>query len=232
MVGQTGQLKIIDLGFGKRVKTSADYDMSIRLNWAATIPQEFSNDTYDFTTEIYFVGKLFESLIVQNDIRDFKFTDVLRVMCSREPHLRIKSFAEVERKLGADRFADSEFSEEAVRSYRAFADSVANALAEVGDSAEYSTDLDKIQTGLSTTLRQVMLEEYVPDSRLILKHLIDGSYRYFPRNKIEVAVLREFVRLLQAVSESEKRIIIGNLHTRLDTVKRFDRNLEDEDIPF
>src|SRR5262245_37146304 len=62
MVRKDGRLKIIDLGFGKRAETSADFDKSISLNWWCQTPDEFQESRYDFTTEVYFVGKLFERL--------------------------------------------------------------------------------------------------------------------------------------------------------------------------
>ena len=63
LVDNDGQLKIIDLGFGKQVNTSLDFDKSITLNWWCATPDEFRFKRYDFGTEVYFVGKLFEQLI-------------------------------------------------------------------------------------------------------------------------------------------------------------------------
>jgi serine/threonine protein kinase len=78
LVSSEGILKIIDLGFGKRVNTSLDFDKSITLNWWCATPDEFRFKRYDFTTEVYFVGKLFEQLIDANiQLRIIKRTCML-----------------------------------------------------------------------------------------------------------------------------------------------------------
>ena len=59
MVAGDGVLKIIDLGFGKKIERSADFDKSITLNWGCEPPIDFQAARYDFRTEVYFVGKLF-----------------------------------------------------------------------------------------------------------------------------------------------------------------------------
>lgn len=63
LVRADGAVKIIDLGFGKRVQMPEDFDKSISLNWWCQPPAEFSRNLYDYRTEVYFVGKLFENII-------------------------------------------------------------------------------------------------------------------------------------------------------------------------
>jgi serine/threonine-protein kinase len=63
MVTGENTLKIIDFGFGKRIVNNDDFEKSISLNWLYEKPLDFENHIYDFKTEVYFVGKLFESLI-------------------------------------------------------------------------------------------------------------------------------------------------------------------------
>jgi serine/threonine-protein kinase len=58
MVSQLGIVKIIDLGFGKEIKTSQDFEKSISLNWWCQPPNEFGESRYDFCSEVYFVGRL------------------------------------------------------------------------------------------------------------------------------------------------------------------------------
>ena len=96
MVTDDGVVKIIDLGFGKRVQTTNDFDKSISLNWWCELPSEFAQGTYDFQTEVYFVGKLFEKLIHENVIDHFKYTSTLNKMCQRNPKNRIESFADIQ----------------------------------------------------------------------------------------------------------------------------------------
>jgi serine/threonine-protein kinase len=41
-------------------------------------PMGFENHIYDFRTEIYFVGKLFESLIMGYNISGFRYNESLK----------------------------------------------------------------------------------------------------------------------------------------------------------
>jgi eukaryotic-like serine/threonine-protein kinase len=104
MVTNTGTLKVIDFGFGKRIQQSDDFDKSVTLNWWCEPPAEFSTETYDFKTEVYFVGKLFENIIKDNDLDQFKYTELLGKMCQRNPIKRIESFVAVQQHVQADPF--------------------------------------------------------------------------------------------------------------------------------
>lgn len=73
LVQKDGTVKIIDLGFGKVVHTHEDFDSSLSLNWRYECPSEFSRDEYDFATEVYFVGKLFEEIVANVEGDAFKF---------------------------------------------------------------------------------------------------------------------------------------------------------------
>lgn len=110
MVRGDGRVKIIDLGFGKQVQTSADFKKSITLNWWCEPPMEFESSLYNFTTEIYFVGKLFEKLLRENSISHFKYGEILRRMCDRNPETRVATFALVQQEIGRDLFLGLDFS--------------------------------------------------------------------------------------------------------------------------
>jgi serine/threonine-protein kinase len=77
MVTDDGIVKIIDLGFGKKIVAPDDFKKSISLNWHCSPPEEVLKSMYDFRTEIYFVGRLFEKLIADNCITDFKYDSLL-----------------------------------------------------------------------------------------------------------------------------------------------------------
>lgn len=63
LVDKSGLVKIIDFGFGKTIEYDNDYDKSISLNLWCDPPNEFADKIYNFQTEIYFVGKLFDKII-------------------------------------------------------------------------------------------------------------------------------------------------------------------------
>ncbi|MCG8407871.1 MAG: protein kinase family protein, partial [Phycisphaerales bacterium] len=77
LVTNDGLCKIIDFGFGKRINSTGDFDKSISLNWWCEPPNEFEHNQYDFTTEVYFVGKLFEKCILELNINEFGYKNLL-----------------------------------------------------------------------------------------------------------------------------------------------------------
>ena len=230
LVGADGQLKIIDLGFGKRVRATVDFTKSISLNWWCQPPSEFSEGRYDFATEVYFLGKLFESIIQDNGISHFKFTDALGRMCQHDRFPRTQSFVDVERTIQSDQFFEIGFSEEQLRAYRAFADSVSQHIRRLAYGAKYADDADRIQTQLNDAYRSFMLEEVVPDTAVVLRCLVVGNY-YYGKSGFPTRCVRDFVRLLKASTSEQRRIIIGNLHTRLNALPRYSQ-LETDEVPF
>jgi serine/threonine protein kinase len=240
MVSESGVVKIIDLGFGKHVRASTDFDKSISLNWWCELPSEFSLGTYDFCTEVYFVGKLFEKIILENDIDHFKYTGLLSRMCQRSPKDRIVSFADAQSAIGQDLFLEIDFSEDERAAYRYFADSVSSQLVSLA-RGKLAQDVERIKSSLEAAHRSVMLEEHIPDAAVVLSVLLTGAYRY-RRIGFPVDALRGFVRLLKMTSTEKQRILISNLHTRLNAIdayteppkkqqaKGFDDM--DDDIPF
>jgi serine/threonine-protein kinase len=197
LVRQDGIVKIIDLGFGKRVQATKDFDKSISLNWWCEPPTEFAVDTYDHTTEVYFVGKLFEQLIATLGIEQFKHGALLERMCRRDPESRVKSFSDVRNDLTLNRSDDIDFAEHERESYRNFADAVVEHVTKVEIGIKYATDLDVIRTQLEAIYRNCMLEDTVPDCAPILRTFLAGQY-YFRRAGFDTWVLRDFVRFLRS----------------------------------
>jgi serine/threonine-protein kinase len=232
-VSNEGILKIIDLGFGKQVNTSLDFDKSITLNWWCATPDEFRFKRYDFTTEVYFVGKLFEQLIETNSISQFKYAEVLRRMCEPDPDRRTKSFAEIDRAVRSEPITESEFRDEEVEIYRKFANALMSITSKIAQSAKYLTEVTKIQSKLGEIYRSSMLEWEIPHSHRIIGCFVDGDYYYKRNQTVETQTVRDFMRLLKSCGGEQARVIIANLGTRLDTIKRYDPDqIQDEDIPF
>lgn len=232
MVRGDGTVKIIDLGFGKRVQYPDDFDKSISLNWWCEPPEEFSNAIYDFRTEVYFVGKLFEKIIQEKGIDHFKYKGVLSRMCNRDPENRIQSFFDIEKEIQNDRFFEIDFSNEEMSCYRKIADYLQKHITKIEKVAKYIDDFDRIQTQLEDAYRSFMLEETVPDAVTITRCFVSGSY-YYKKVGFPVYTVREFLHLLKASTQEKKRIIMANLHTRLDSISRYtEKDIEFDDVPF
>ncbi|MBF0476065.1 MAG: protein kinase family protein [Deltaproteobacteria bacterium] len=229
MVTNAGTVKIIDLGFGKKIKHPDDFDKSISLNWWCELPEEFEISLYDFRTEVYFVGKLFEKMIREIGIDHFAYKSILNRMCSRSPDSRIESFFDVEKEISNNRFPEMDFSQKERSAYREFADSMQHYVTKIESGSKYIRDFGQLQNQLEEAYRSFLLEETVPNTALIARCFISGSY-YNKKAGFPVRVVSEFLHLLKSSSQEKIRIIMANLYTRLDSIPRY--SPMEDDIPF
>lgn len=226
LVSKDGVLKVIDLGFGKAIRGVHDFRKSISLNWQFTPPTEFSTDRYDFQTEVYFVGKMFDRIMKEHEIEDDLIGGIVRSMCHEHPRERPQSFALARVQLGVARMASPEFSDRQKRTYTAFADELDYFIAKIASTA-LNIDHGQIIEKLEQAYQACMLDEIV-DGTHVAYCFIRGNMRIYPDNRITVANLKNFIDLLIRAVPDQRRIILANIFRRLDAKPRYD---EDE-IPF
>ena len=210
--------------------THSDFDKSISLNWWCEPPAEFGFDTYDHSTEVYFVGKLFEKLVVELNLEDFKHRGVLARMCSKHPRERIPSFADIRSEIDRNESSDITFYGQERNAYLDFANAITKHLTRVEVATKYRDDLSAIRAQLETVYRNCMLEPSLPDSSALLSVLLRGGYSY-RKAGFPTPALKGFIDLLRATSFAKQRVILANLHSRLDAVQRYESS-DDDDIPF
>lgn len=233
MVTGEGRLKVIDFGFGKQINAPADFDKSVTLNWWCEPPKEFAQSTYDFQTEAYFVGMLFERIIRDGALGDFQYPDLLNHMCQHDPADRISGFLEAEKDLQGNRFFEIAFTDEERDAYRAFADALSAHVTKIESDATYQDNVDRVLNSLENLYRAFMLERYVPNAASVVRCFLRGNYYYAGHHGLGVSVVRSFLQALKAASPEKRRIILSNLQTRLDAITRYDESeQEPEDIPF
>jgi eukaryotic-like serine/threonine-protein kinase len=231
MVTDEGILKVIDLGFGKRVRESKDFDKSISLNWWCDPPQDFDEARYDFATEVYFVGKLFEKILRNNGVLTFQYTDLLRQMCTPEPDRRLQSFATVAQNIRSDRFSEISFNDADLQTYREFSDALCEHITKINGGTKYVEDKARIERELGDAYRNFMLEKAVPHTPMITQCFLDGTYYYSKRLRFPVPLVKRFLTLLKSCNHEQGRIILANLHTKMDTITRYFEAPPDFDAP-
>lgn len=230
MVNQDGAVKIIDLGFGKQVTASKDFDKSISLNWWCEKPAEFGSGKYDFSTEVYFVGKLFEKMIRDNGILRFDHALVLGKMCTHEPDVRIGSFNTVLQELRNTKFSEADFSWAERESYRTFANELCLHVTKIENGSKYKDDFDKVIRQLNDVYKKVMLEDMAPNP-MVSECFIDGIY-YYRKSGFSVSAIREFLESFRSCTAEKAQIILANLHTRLDAIVRYSQSPPEDVVPF
>lgn len=234
LVDNNGFVKIIDFGFGKQAINSDDFDRSFSsLNWWCTLPMDFQTHTYDFKTEIYFIGKLFEMLISDNEIGSFNYNLILSKMCEIDPKARFQSFENVKHEISENEILDVLFSEEEIKIYRDFANELSDIISKIDKDTKYFSDAEIIQKKLSDLYKNVMLEKYLPENNKLIGCFINGMYRYWPERLFNINYFKNFLNFLKSCSNEKKNIVINNLRSRLDGIERIDDDLINEDeIPF
>lgn len=230
MVTSEGCVKIIDLGFGKLVESSGDFGNSVSLNWWCEQPDDFREKRYDFSTEVYFVGKLFEKIVIEIGESSFSFEDVLRRMCEKDPSRRFVNFSEVLTAVGAEKISEIQFSNSDLNCYRYFSSSLYDCFVNIETGAVYVRDVDKVLRQLEDVYYNVMLEREVPDTSVLTRCFVDGVYRY-RKGGFPVDLLASFLRLFRKSSPSERKVVLANLYTKLDAVPRY-RDDRYDDVPF
>lgn len=233
LVSNQGELKIIDFGFSKKIIEQSDFDKSISLNWWCEPPIDFKEQIYDFKTEVYFVGKLFEKIIKERDVSVFKCPSLLSQMCNPDPELRISSFSAVNSSISEEKFFEIEFNQFELIAYRKFSESLANSVTKINYACKYFEDSELIQKKLEDCYRAVMLEEYLPSSSLVTKCFLNGTYYYSKNNYFPVHEVKAFIELIRSCSKDKKNIIINNLCSKLDSIERYiEPPVDFDDAPF
>jgi eukaryotic-like serine/threonine-protein kinase len=153
-------------------------------------------------------------------------------MCEHLPAKRIQQFAAIDKSIQSDLFFEIDFEEDETEAYRAFADAVEQQVTKLEAKARYHEDIDRVQVALENAYRSFMLEREVPDSATVTRCLIDGAY-YYKKKGFPVWPVKAFLHLLKSSPVEKKRIVLANLHTRLDAITRYDADNEVKDnLPF
>lgn len=227
-------VKIIDLGFAKPVLKPEDFGKSISLNWWCDTPREFADNIYDFRTEVYFVGKLFEKIIIDNSIDSFKYEKILRRLCAYEPRDRVSSFTDAIDEARRSLIGEIQFGEPEKEMYRLFSINLCKIIARIRRDAKYKSDLEDIIKNLDEVYRGSMLEENLVDNQKVIRCFIQGSYFYKKAELFSVAYLEKFIKLLKSISQEKQRVVLNNLYNKIDSIMRYeDPPVDpDEEIPF
>ncbi len=230
MVTNSGVVKVIDFGFSKKIEVSGDSDKSVSLNWWCELPNEFSENKYNSTTEVYFVGKLFEKILQENNIENFNYKKETYLMCQRDATKRVQSFAEILQSIHNNLFLEIDFDIYEKQDYRKFSEALAKSINSIERKARFEKDIDNIQGALEELYKQTMLENIIPDTAAVPRCFIKGSYYFSSSYKFEVEILKNFVKLLKTSPNEKKNIILNNLIFKLDNITKYDEM--DDDIPF
>lgn len=233
LINTEGNVKVIDLGFGKRIFNNNDFEKSISLNWPYQTPYDFNEQIYDFCTEIYFLGMLFKDIIEKNSI-SFKRNKLIQNMINPNRLERIQSFNEIKNLLITDveNILDL-FDEEDKIIYREFSNCIVNRISSINGDISFATNFDEIKKQLTNIYRVHMLETQIIDVNQIINLFVSAGYSYWKKRTMPVYVLKNFIDLLNNCDNQRVNIIYANIQNRIRTIERME--IEDnnsDEIPF
>ncbi|GAE84383.1 protein kinase family protein [Bacteroides reticulotermitis] len=226
LVSNDRVVKIIDFGFGKNIASLEDNQKSITLNWAYSLPNEFNDSIYDFKTEIYFVGKLFERIIQINNLHKlFKYKSILNKMTTPESDSRIASFYTIFREVTSKNSTFIKFSSNEKQIYSNIANSIMTVCSTIEYSTKYLDDIEIITKRLDDLINKSLLEDYVQNNSSLINCFIADPYSYKKSPVIPIEYIVSFSDWWKGISNEYKIIVLNNLWERFDTIKRMSDNL-------
>lgn len=230
LVDKSGNVKIIDFGFGKQLSRSRTDENSILLNWPATeMPNEVAlNYEYDERTEIYFVGTLFRHLL-GDEVKDFRFHHIIEKMVKINPDQRYASFADITADISSGVLSEIDFTDGQKKCYRNFADALCSHIISYTDRYSPIDNINHTLSKLAEVIRNSALEKYVQDNRPLINSFIEGGYSYRGIKDIEVEQVKEFYSLITSLNPAKQKLLFSNIYTRLAAIKVV---IQDPDLPF
>jgi serine/threonine-protein kinase len=234
LVTKDNVLKLIDFGFGKRIANDMDFEKSISLNWLYEKPIDFENHIYDFKTEIYFVGKLFESLIESYNISGFHYNELLKRMVVKSYDKRVESFSNIQDLLVSNAYIfEDYFSYPEKEYFKEFMNQIICIYSSVGPDSKYVNNIDQLIIELEEVLKTNSLEDCVQNNLDLSRLFIKGDYKYYPKKEVRIDYLRNFIYLLKSSNSEKKNILKSAIINRLRTIKKSAMNDDStNDIPF
>ncbi|HUH43459.1 MAG TPA: protein kinase family protein [Sulfurimonas sp.] len=231
LVNDDGIVKIIDFGFGKKINFSEDNQKSITINWWGNIiPDDFKNKVYDNTTEVYFIGKLFEEIILESN-SFFKYKAILKKMIKVNPNDRINSFQDILKEINENVSIHDLFNDEERKIYQVIADYFTGSISSIELDKEVIMDIDNIINNLEHLQKRTMLEDYINPQHIFSifftgSYTMKYNYAYMRTDKLE-----DFIKLFKNITKEKQNIILYNLSTRIDDIDKHP-SCSSEDIPF
>ncbi len=230
LVSTDGKVKIIDFGFSKKIDFESDFDKSISLNWRYNPPNDFEEKIYDYRTELYFIGKLFEEIITENNFQNFAYKELLKSMVETDYNSRINSFFDLHRKIISESSLGISFTNDEKKIYRNFAKSLQQIISNINFEAEYVSDIEQIIKGMEEIHKNSILEDTLQNQNILARCFIKGNFTYWKNGEIGIDIVYNFLKFLSSSSKERQKVILNNLWQRLDSIQRHDPT--EDDLPF
>lgn len=229
LVTKDGILKIIDFGFGKIIVNNGTLKSATRLvNYTFTLPKELNCDVPKYTkkTEIYFIGKLFEKLLTDNNIENFPYENIIKKMTLEVPQYRIGSFLDIKNLIRAINRQYQIVPQDLKQNYQDLV-SLLDKIIASKNANSIMYDYDEIINNIEKLLDCNLLNDKLDDTKFFAECFISNLAEWYPKGKqISVSYVVDLLKWLKSLNDKQKVQFIKNLHFKLSSYKIY------QDLPF
>lgn len=228
LVTKEGILKIIDFGFGKIIENNGTLKSATRLvNYTFTLPKELNCDTPKYTkkTEIYFVGKLFEKLLADNNIENFPYKNIIKNMILEKPQDRIGSFLDIKNLIRDINGQYQIVPKNLKQNYQDLVSLLDKIIASKNTNS-IMYDYDEIINNIEKLLDCNLLNDKLEDTKFFAECFISNLDEWYPKGKqISVSYVVDLLRWLKSLNDKQKEQFIKNLHFKLSSYEGMSRKV-------
>ncbi|MCI8444946.1 MAG: protein kinase family protein [Bacilli bacterium] len=228
LVTKEGILKIIDFGFGKIIENNGTLKSATRLvNYTFTLPKELNCDTPKYTkkTEIYFVGKLFEKLLADNNIENFPYKNIIKNMILEKPQDRIGSFLDIKNLIRDINGQYQIVPKNLKQNYQDLVSLLDKIIASKNTNS-IMYDYDEIINNIEKLLDCNLLNDKLDDTKFFAECFISNLDKWYPKGKqISVSYVVDLLRWLKSLNDKQKEQFIKNLHFKLSSYEGMSRKV-------
>lgn len=222
---------ILDLEKNLLLEIKKKEGKSVVLNWPISeFPEELSGEQkfYDESTEIFLLGKIFEHIIKDNNLKStFKYMSILNDMIRVEREKRYNSFCNINNDISTKNFNESILTEENKEIYNNFAKSIFSKINTLKEQIK-KKEVNSILEGLEKTLNDNLFEEFIQNNLELISCFTNEVKKYYTSNDIKREKVQAFYDLLKSLSSDKQQVIIDNLYNKLSNIY-IDY---DDDLPF
>ncbi|MCK9328706.1 MAG: protein kinase family protein [Candidatus Cloacimonetes bacterium] len=232
LVSQNDVVKVIDFGLGKSLQKQSDnidtFKSIINRQGMEIVPEEFGLGYYDNLTDMFCLGELFNRLIKQNNIGDFKYTKVLQKMMKVSRSDRYSSFKLIKSDINTKKLATLDINEKDKTIYQLFTNGLKNSISVYRGDPQFNYEIDEISNGLKSIISTNLLEEEIQRKDILIRVFVKSAYKYFTNVKILTKVVSDFYNWFIDLDEDDKVLIIESIIQKIGNIKV----ISDEDLPF
>ena len=229
-INPQGQIKVIDFGLGK-IRDEKSFQTKSKESVANVInrdnvlirPEEKSSGIYDEQTEVFYVGELFQRLLLNTEYsKSFRFESVLGKMMEQHRIKRYRSFSEVIRDIDSIRRRQFTASQSDVSAFSDFVLPLKNSILSFSDHVEFFDHPMDIIDRLLRFVDSHSFDETIfhADIEQLVSCFVESTkgVELRPKCNLSMDAVRQFQQWFMAADAEMQKRIIDNLIAKLSIV--------------